>query len=82
MKEYYCLDFEAPEKVEKYHKHSCLAVLVIGDNYDKGLKQLLKWIKNIESKHKVEVVDRDNGHSDMLQIMFHGVTTPTLKLKE
>jgi len=82
LKEFYCEDFRAPVGVNNYHKHDCLAVLVEDDNYKKGLKELLKWIENIESKHKIEIVDRQNEIKNPIQLAISGLSTPTLKVKK
>lgn len=37
-----------------YHKHSCLAVLVLDDDYDAAITQLYDWVVGILSKGEVE----------------------------
>lgn len=34
---------------DAYHKHDCLCVLVHDDNYDEALRQLVLWVKHLES---------------------------------
>ena len=38
-----------------YHKHSCLAVLVIDDDYERAIIQLYDWVVGILSKGEVEL---------------------------
>ena len=60
----------APEGVNAYHKHECLAVLITGseedmDGYDTAIRQLHRWIQNIETEGEVEIVEYDRyaeGH--------------------
>lgn len=37
-----------------YHKHSCLSVLVLDDDYDTAITQLYDWVVGIVSKGEVE----------------------------
>jgi hypothetical protein len=40
-----------PDSVkDAYHKHDCLCVLVINDDYDEALRQLEIWVEDIESR--------------------------------
>ena len=46
-----------------YHKHSCLAVLVIDDDYEGAIIQLYDWVVGILSKGEVEL--RKHSEVDM-----------------
>ncbi len=83
IKEFYCEDFFAPKGVEAYHKHDCLAVLFYEESgREEALRQLLQWIENIESKHKVEIVKVENKFNNIIESMLKGLYTPRLKLKK
>jgi hypothetical protein len=56
-------DCDFPTVDNSYHKHNCLAVLVRGDDYAKGLDELAEWVDKIEAKGEVEVVDYATGAS-------------------
>ena len=70
----------APEGVNAYHKHNCLAVLVEDDNYDQALQELSDWVDNLTSQGEVEVVCYRTGASG-LQAMVSGSTGYALKIK-
>ena len=55
---------------DAYHKHDCLCVLVHDNNYDEGIRQLILWVKDIESK-TVEVIKYLTGATGM-QAMVSG----------
>lgn len=38
-----------------YHKHSCMAVLVYDEDYDKAITELYDWVVGIQSKGEVEL---------------------------
>lgn len=40
---------------DAYHKHSCTAVLVHGDDYEAAINQLYIWMSGIEAHGEVEV---------------------------
>tara|TARA_B100001964_G_scaffold6969_1_gene7558 strand:+ start:3273 stop:3689 length:417 start_codon:yes stop_codon:yes gene_type:complete len=71
----------APEGVNSYHKCDCLAVLVSGDNYDEGLKQLNKWIEHIESLGKVEIESYKTGATG-IQAVISGVIGWAIRIKK
>ena len=63
---------------DAYHKHDCFAVLVYGDDYDKALRQLNKWIQHIEKQGKVEVKEFPRKNENPIQIMLSGLTGKAL----
>lgn len=80
IKELYDERLWAPDEVDSYHKHQCLAVLVHGDDYDEGLKQLEVWIRHLESQGEVEVVDYETGATG-IQAVLSGHMGKAIKLK-
>ena len=64
-----CEDAWAPEDVNSYHKHSCLAVLGRGDEAVIGLA---KWVKKMEAAGIVKIVDYDKNPDSPLQGMLTG----------
>ncbi|MCB0386321.1 MAG: hypothetical protein KDD43_13085, partial [Bdellovibrionales bacterium] len=71
----------APEGVEAYHKHDCLAVLCDDEDYNTALRELLQWVEHLESQGEVEVVEYDNKASG-LTAAFHGITGYAIRFKE
>ena len=62
-----------------YHKHSCLSVLVIEDDYDEAINQLHTWVTDILSKGAVEVVKHsvaDKSEMTDIDLLF----TPEYKV--
>jgi hypothetical protein len=62
-----------------YHKHSCLSVLVIEDDYDEAINQLYTWVTDIVSKGAVEVVKHsvaDKSKMTDIELLF----TPEYKV--
>jgi hypothetical protein len=70
--------FHAPDGVEAYHKHSCLAVLGRGDA---AVVQLAVWIKAITDAGEVEVVQYNNGKKGV-QAMLSGPISPAIAFKD
>jgi hypothetical protein len=79
----------APDGVNSYHKHDCLAVLVEADDwenipdvaYDEALRQLHTWIKHLESLGSVEVVRYTTGASG-LQAFVTGAVGYALRITD
>jgi len=62
-----------PKEVEDaYHKHTCMAVLVHDEDYDKALDQLLLWVHHLD-KIDVTLVEFETGATG-LQAMLSGKT--------
>lgn len=82
-KDFYCEDFYAPEGVESYHKHDCLAILCKNtkEGYEEGLRQLLKWIEHIEKKNSIIIVNRQNKPKSTMEALFKGLSSPAMRLK-
>jgi hypothetical protein len=71
----------APRGVEAYHKHNCLAVLVLGDDdYDSAILQLAQWVEHLEAQGAVEIVSYPTGASG-LQAMISGMVGKALRFK-
>ena len=49
-----------------YHKHSCLAVLALDDDYESAIIQLYDWVVGILSKGEVEL--RKHSEVDMTSL--------------
>ena len=71
-----CPDAYAPDDVNSYHKHECLAVLGRGDEAVIGLA---KWVQKMESAGTVSVVEYETGATGM-QAMFSGVRSRSIKI--
>jgi len=73
----------APDEVDAYHKHTCLAVLCkdSDEGYEEGLKQLEIWIRHLESLGEIEFVSYETGATGM-QAMLSGFTGMAIKIKE
>lgn len=71
----------APDGVQAYHKHDCLAVLAPDDNYQEALEQLLAWVECLESHGELEVVEYQNGATG-LQAAVSGVFGKAIRLKQ
>lgn len=71
---------EAPEGVEAYHKHNCLAVLVHDDDYNAGIEELYKWIKHLESQGEIYIEKYPTG-ADQFQAMVSGAYGHAIRLK-
>lgn len=78
----------APDGVESYHKHDCLAVLVpekVDEDYDRALCQLLKWVEKIQSLGEVEIVEfnrfKEGYQPHMAEIIMGGMTGKAIKLR-
>ena len=64
---------------DAYHKHSCLSVLVIEDDYDEAINQLYTWVTDILSKGAVELVKHsvvDKSEMTDIELLF----TPEYKV--
>lgn len=77
----YDLGIWTPE--DAYHKHDCLAVLVYGDDYDKGLEQLIKWVEwLVENNYGITTQARETYNKDGfgrdLELMTGGLTQARL----
>ena len=70
----------APDGVEAYHKHNCLAVLVEDDDYDEALRQLAMWVDHLTSQGEVEIVSYRTGATGM-QAMLTGSTGYAITLR-
>ena len=73
----------SPDKVDSYHKHDCLAVLVGGEHkdYDEALEGLCKWVEHLEAQGELEVVSYATGHTGF-QAIIGGTTGYAIKFKE
>lgn len=60
----------APE--DAYHKHACLAVLVVDGGTERALDQLCDWVNGLNAMD-VEVVEYQTGANGM-QAMLSGAT--------
>jgi len=66
-------DLTPPQGVPNaYHKHSCMAVLVHGHDYDAALEELAVWVDDW-SRIGVRVVDFPTGATG-IQVLISGVT--------
>ena len=66
-------DLDPPQGVPNaYHKHSCMAVLVHGDDYDAALEELAVWVDDL-NRIGVRVVDFPTGAYG-IQALISGVT--------
>jgi hypothetical protein len=74
IEEFECDNAEAPDDVESYHKHDCMAVLGRGDEAIIGLA---KWVEKLESFGNVRIVEYPTGAKGM-QAMFSGITGYTV----
>lgn len=70
----------APEGVQAYHKHDCMAVLVHDEKYDEALCQLLLWVVHLQSQGEVFTESFSTGATGM-QAMISGVTGYAIRLK-
>lgn len=70
----------APEGVDAYHKHDCLAVLVSDDNYEAALEQLLKWIEHLEGQGELEISSFNTGATGV-QAIISGATGKAIRFK-
>lgn len=59
----------APDDVNSYHKHDCLAVL---GTEDESIIGLAKWVQKLESNGTVEIVDYKTGATG-IKAMISGV---------
>ncbi len=72
-------DFHPPEETQNaYHKHTCVAVLVHDDDYDKALIELWHWVKKLDGVGVV-VKEYATGATG-LQAVISGVTGYALAL--
>lgn len=67
----------APDDVNSYHKHDCLAVLGRGDQAVIGLA---KWVLKLEAAGEVKIVEYETGAVGM-QALFSGVTARAVIVK-
>ena len=75
IKEFAKVNLHAPDGIESYHKHDCLAVLGSGDE---AIIQLAKWVLHMEAQAEkangqLFVAEYDTGRRGM-QAMFSGAT--------
>lgn len=70
IKELACPAAYAPDDVNSYHKHDCLAVLGRGDEAVIGLA---KWVLKLEAAGEVQIVEYETGAVGM-QALFSGIT--------
>lgn len=70
----------APDGVEAYHKHDCLAVLVRDEDYDAAIRQLDQWVRHLESLGTVEVVSYETGATGF-QAVISGVIGYALRVR-
>lgn len=70
-------NFNAPNGVNAYHKHDCLAVLGRGDDSIIGLA---RWVKHLESIGEIEVAIYNTGATGM-QAFVNGTKGRAIKLK-
>ncbi len=68
----------APDDVDAYHKHECLAVLGEGD---KAIEGLANWVKSLESYGEVEIVEFKTDATG-LQAMLTGSVGYAVIIKE
>ena len=61
-----CGNAEAPDDVNSYHKHDCMAVL--GQD-DEAIIGLAKWVEKLESFGNVRVVEYPTGAEGMQAII-------------
>lgn len=70
---------------DAYHKHSCMAVLVHGDNYEEGINQLYNWVKNILSHGEVKLAKHSVNDlskiTDPIDLIFTHAYQPALIYK-
>jgi len=76
--EFACPDAEAPEGVDFYHKHDCLAVLGRGD---KAIIQLAQWVRHMEAQGEVEIVEYETGAVGV-QAIISGVVSKTVMIRK
>lgn len=69
--------FYAPDGVNAYHKHNCLAVL---GREDESIIGLAQWVKHLESLGEIEIVTYETGATG-IQAMFSGCVGRAVKLK-
>ena len=66
---------DAPnDVVDAYHKHDCLCVLVRNDDLNEAARQLLLWVRAIESHGSPTVQSFPTGKVG-IQAMFSGTTS-------
>ena len=68
IEDFECDNAEAPDEVDSYHKHNCMAV--IGRD-DEAIIGLAKWVEKLESFGNVRVVKYPTGAKGM-QAMISG----------
>ena len=59
-----------------YHKHSCLAVLVIDGDYESAIIQLYEWVVGILSKGEVELCKHSEVYTASLDPVEQIFSTP------
>ncbi len=77
--EFYNADFSKFSAPNSYHKHDCFAVLVEKDNYDKAIIELAEWVKKLDDKYNIELVDKPTG-AHGIQAVISGLSAMTMKL--
>lgn len=71
-----------PEEVkDAYHKHDCLSVLVYGEDYDKAIIQLAKWVLHLKGQGEVSIKRYDTGAVG-IQAIISGLTGYCVYVKE
>lgn len=73
----------APEGVEAYHKHNCIAVLGRGEQAIDGLYRWLLKLKQHKAKLVVKPREFCNDSRDgrILEALIHGTTTPAFVIE-
>lgn len=72
-----CEKCYAPDGVDAYHKHNCLAVLGHGEE---AIKQLAEWVQHLESQGEVSVETYQTGATG-IQAVFSGFTAKAIMIK-